>query len=177
MSGMSLYLVENLSLCSIYLCIYFYLFIVGLVTQRSWVRVSVLAEIVGGGSEGPALSSTLNTMTETLEQGTEPTTAPWAPQQKWLPTAPGVCSLCVCVCVCVCVCFLLTAVCVHLDGINAEHKFQVWSCTFVSFLFLFIRAKQLKYSLVQHVSFFFVIAVSLFQYLLFSAKSCPISNN
>ncbi len=27
---------------------------------------------------------------------------------------------------CVCVCSLLTAVCVHLDGLNAEHKFQVW---------------------------------------------------
>ncbi len=27
---------------------------------------------------------------------------------------------------CVRVCSLLTAVCVHLDGLNAEHKFQVW---------------------------------------------------
>ncbi len=27
---------------------------------------------------------------------------------------------------CVCVCSLLTAVCVHLDGLNAEHQFQVW---------------------------------------------------
>ncbi len=26
-------------------------------------------------------------------------------------------------CVCVCV---FTAVCVHLDGLNAEHKFRVW---------------------------------------------------
>ncbi len=26
---------------------------------------------------------------------------PSVPQQKWLPIAPGVCSLCVCVCVCV----------------------------------------------------------------------------
>ncbi len=34
---------------------------------------------------------------ETLEQGTEHPTAPWAPQQKRLPTAPGVCSL-LCVC-------------------------------------------------------------------------------
>ncbi len=32
-----------------------------------------------------------------------------------LPTASGGC-----------VCSLLTAVCVHLDGLNAEHKFQVW---------------------------------------------------
>ncbi len=34
---------------------------------------------------------------------------PRAPQH-WLPTAPGV----------------FTTVCVHLDGSNAEHKFQVW---------------------------------------------------
>ncbi len=26
----------------------------------------------------------------------------------------------------VCVCSLLTAVCVHLDGLNAEHQFRVW---------------------------------------------------
>ncbi len=41
-----------------------------------------------------------------LEQGTEPPTAPCAPQQKC--TAPGVCSHCVCVCVCslLCVCTL-----------------------------------------------------------------------
>ncbi len=32
-----------------------------------------------------------------LEQGTEPPTAPQAPQHKWLPTAPGVGSL-LCVC-------------------------------------------------------------------------------
>ncbi len=45
------------------------------------------------------------------------------------------------VCVCMCVCSLLTAVCVHLDGLNAEHKFQVWdtilgqtSRPFLSFL-------------------------------------------
>ncbi len=47
---------------------------------RLWVRISALAEIVHGWGE-------------TLEQGTEPPTAPQA-----LPTAPGVC---VCVCVCV----------------------------------------------------------------------------
>ncbi len=54
----------------------------------------------------------------------------------WLPTAPGVCSLLcvcvcvftVCVCVCVCVCFhgVCVCVCVHLDGLNAEPKFQIW---------------------------------------------------
>ncbi len=48
--------------------------------------------------------STLNTMTP----GTKPTTAPQAPQLKCLPTAPGV------------------YVFVHLDGLNAEHKFRVW---------------------------------------------------
>uniref|UniRef100_A0A672TBF2 Dishevelled associated activator of morphosis 2 n=1 Tax=Sinocyclocheilus grahami TaxID=75366 RepID=A0A672TBF2_SINGR len=37
----------------------------------------------------------------TLEQGTEPPTAPQAPQH-WLPTTPGVCSGCVCVHYCVC---------------------------------------------------------------------------
>ncbi len=52
---------------------------------------------------------------------------PWARHQTpnwaatiWLPTAPGVCSQCVCVCVCV------FTVWVHLDGLNAEHKFWVW---------------------------------------------------
>ncbi len=38
-----------------------------------------------------------------------------------------VCVVCVCVCVCgvcVCVCSVLTVVCVHLEGLNAEHKFQ-----------------------------------------------------
>lgn len=28
---------------------------------------------------------------------------------------------------CVCVCFLLTAVCVHLHGCNAKHRFRVWN--------------------------------------------------
>ncbi len=37
-----------------------------------------------------------------LEQGTEPTIHPRAPQQKWLPTAPGVCSWRVCLHCCVC---------------------------------------------------------------------------
>ncbi len=52
-----------------------------------------------------------------LEQCTKPPTAPWAPQHKWLPTAPGVCSRFVCV---------FTAVCVHLNGLNAERTFRVW---------------------------------------------------
>ncbi len=52
-----------------------------------------------------------------LEQGTEPPTDPRAPQHIWLPTSPGVCSRCVC-CSLLCVC--------TLDGLIAEHKFQVW---------------------------------------------------
>ncbi len=61
----------------------------------------------------------------------------------WLPTAPGVCSLCVCVCVCV-----FTAVCVHLDRLNAEHKFRVWITilghtsrhfTFTKLVFVWLR--------------------------------------
>ncbi len=44
----------------------------------------------------------IKTMTEVpLKQGTEPPTAPWAPQYKWLPTAQGVCSRCVCSLLCV----------------------------------------------------------------------------
>ncbi len=65
-----------------------------------------LAGIVGEGSECTALSPPSIPRRGALEQGTEPPTAPWAPQHKWLPTALGVC-------VCVCV---FTAVCVHLDG-------------------------------------------------------------
>ncbi len=67
------------------------------------------AGIVGGRSECTALS--LHPQYHDWgEQGTEPPTAPRAPQH-WLPTAPGVCSL-----LCVCT----------LDGSNAEHKFRVW---------------------------------------------------
>ncbi len=50
------------------------------------------AGIVGGGSECTALSPP-STRRGALEQGTEPPTAPRAPQYKWPPTAPGVCSL------------------------------------------------------------------------------------
>ncbi len=50
-----------------------------------------------------------------LEQGTEPPTAPRAPQHKWLPTAPGVLTVCV-----------FTAVCVYFGWVNAEHTFYVW---------------------------------------------------
>ncbi len=74
--------------------------------------------IVGGGSECTALSPPSIPRRGVLEQGTEPPTAPRAPQHKWLPAAPGVCSQCVCVSPLLCVC--------TLDGLNAEHKFRVW---------------------------------------------------
>ncbi len=46
---------------------------------RLWVQISAPAGIAHDWGE-------------TLEQGTEPPTAPWA-LQRWLPTAPGVCAL------------------------------------------------------------------------------------
>ncbi len=58
--------------------------------------------IVGGGSECSALSPASIPRPGALEQGTEPPTAPRAPQHKWLLTAPGVCSQCVFVHCCVC---------------------------------------------------------------------------
>ncbi len=61
--------------------------------------VSGPAGIVGGGVNVQRSLSTHNT---TLEQGTEPPTAPRVPQHKCLPTAPGVFSQCVCVHYCVC---------------------------------------------------------------------------
>ncbi len=62
-------------------------------------------------------SSTFNTTTEVpLSKAPNYSTAPRAPQHKWLPTAPGVCSQCVCSLLCVC----------NLDGLNAEPKFRVW---------------------------------------------------
>ncbi len=67
------------------------------------------------------LAYNFDTTTETLEQGTEP------------PTAPRVCVHGVCV----------HGVCVHLDGLNAEHKFRVWVTTIlghtsISFFVLFV---------------------------------------
>ncbi len=70
------------------------------------------------------------------------------------------CSSCVFM---VCVCSLLTAVCVHLDGLNAEQKFWVWdtilaSCPFLSlcFTFTFIYLEdtfiQTNIHLLQYVS-------------------------
>ncbi len=48
--------------------------------------------------------------------------------------------------VCECVCSILTAVCVHLDGLNAEHKFQVWDTILdhTSGPFLYTRKQQKK---------------------------------
>ncbi len=72
--------------------------------------------IVGGGSECTVLSPSSIPRRGALEQGTEPTTAPWAPRHKWLPTAPGVCSWCVCVHCCVCA----------LGWVNVEHEFRIY---------------------------------------------------
>ncbi len=76
---------------------------VGLVTQRSWVRVSVLAGIVGGGSEWPVLSSTLNATIEVRPLSKAPNPQQ-VPERHSKNGCPHVCSLCVC--------SLLTAVCV-----------------------------------------------------------------
>ncbi len=92
---------------------------VRLVTWRLRVRVSGPAGIVGGGSECTALS---------LPSKQWLRWDPWA-RHRTPNCSPGAhCSVCVFT-VCVCVCSLLTAVCVHLDGLNAEHKFQVWDAT------------------------------------------------
>ncbi len=99
---------------------------VGLVIQRSRVRVSGPVGIVGGWGE----------------QGTEP----WAPQHKWLPTVPGVCSRCVCVCVfTVCV---FTAVCVHFGWVKCRAQVpsmghHTWS--YVTSLSLFTFKHNLLY--------------------------------
>ncbi len=59
--------------------------------------------------------STFNTMTEvSLSKALNP---------QLLPGAAAMAAHCS---GCVCVCSLLTAVCVHLDGLNAEHQFRVW---------------------------------------------------
>ncbi len=66
-------------------------------------------------SECPALFPT------EVRPSTKPPIAPRA-LQHWLPTAPGVFTVCVCF-------FVFTShscVCVHSDGLNAEHEFQVW---------------------------------------------------
>ncbi len=93
---------------------------VGLVTRGCGFKSRVRQELsVGVVNNERSLHLLYHDWGETLEQGTEPPTAP-RPPQHWQPTAPGVCSRCVCVHYCVCM---------HLDGINAEHKFQVWVAT------------------------------------------------
>ncbi len=56
--------------------------------------------------------STLNTTIEVpFSKAPNPKLLSGLPQHKWLPSPPGVCSL----------------LCVYtLDGLNAEHEFQVW---------------------------------------------------
>ncbi len=86
-----------------------------------------------------------------LEQGTEPPTAPRAPQHKWLPTAPGVCSRCVCVftvCVCVHCC-----VCVHFGWVKCRAQIpsmghHTWS--YVTSLTGLNLAQVFKRFLAQH---------------------------
>ncbi len=70
----------------------------------------------------------------TLNTTTEVRPLSKAPNPQLLPGRRSIngCRVCVCVCVCVCVFVrsLLTAVCVHMDGLNAEHKFRVWVLSF-----------------------------------------------
>ncbi len=84
----------------------------------------------------PVLSSTLNTTTEVRPLSK-------TPNPQLLPGRRS--NMCVCVCVCVCV---FTAVCVHLHGLNAEHKFRVWVTnsghmslhfTFSKFVYVWLR--------------------------------------
>ncbi len=82
---------------------------------------------------GPPKNKILATpLGETIEQGTKPPAAPWAPQHKWLPTAMGVCSRCVCVCVCLFTTHCCVCVCVHLVKCRAHTWPHV---TFLSFPF------------------------------------------
>ncbi len=63
-----------------------------------------------------------------LEQGTKPPTAPRAPQHKWLPTAPDVCSQCVCVFTAVCVHFVLVKCRAQIRSMG--NQFRVCHVTF-----------------------------------------------
>ncbi len=101
-----------------------------------------------------------------LEQDTEPSTAPRAPQHEWLSTAPGVCSRCVCVCVCA------------LDGLNAEHKFRVWVTILgrMSHHFHCIKTqhitKSLKHKIIKNINKYYkyckTLVVTLFYFTTFN---------
>ncbi len=99
-----------------------------MVIERLRVRVSVRQGLSGGGVNVQRSFHLQYHDWGNLEQGTEPPTAPRAPQHNWLPTAPGVCSL-----LCVCA----------LGWVNAEHEFRVWvtilGCTFTFSLFIIFR--------------------------------------
>ncbi len=75
--------------------------------------------------------STLNTTTEVRPLSKAPNPQ-LLPGRRSINDCPLLWMCLRCVCVCVFVCSLLTAVCVcvcvcvHLDGLNAEHKFRVW---------------------------------------------------
>ncbi len=62
--------------------------------------------------------SILNTTTEVIPLSKAPNPN-CSPGTAALAAHCSGCVFMVCVCVCVCVC-------VHLDGLNAEHKFRVW---------------------------------------------------
>ncbi len=85
----------------------------------SSVRVSGWQELtVGGVNVQRSLHPQYHDW-DALEQGTEPPTAPRASQHKWLPTAPGVCSL--------------LCVCVHFEWVKRRAQIQsmgnhTWSC-------------------------------------------------
>ncbi len=96
-------------------CFFLYARCVIYLFSYSRVRVSGPAGIVGGGvNVQRSLHLQYHDWGETLEQGTEPPTAPRA-LQHWLPTAPG-CVHGVCVCVCVCMCLFTTHCCVCALG-------------------------------------------------------------
>ncbi len=118
------------------------------------------AGIVGGGSECSALSPPSIPWRGALEQATEPPTAPRAPQHKWLPTAPGLCSLCVCVCV-------FTAVCVHLGWVNCRAWIRSMSRHFHFFTFLYTTVLRFGVSKI-YVFFFFLNKLLIYKFILFS---------
>ncbi len=99
--------------------------LLGLVTQRSRVRVSVTAGIEGGGEWMTSALFTLSAMTEVrpLSKAPDPQLLPGHRSINCCPLL----LLCVHgVCVFTTLCWVCVCVCVHLDGLNAEHKFWVW---------------------------------------------------